>query len=69
MGNLYTLFLLQRQSRQWKDKYIKSLIALSAPWGGAVKLLRVLASGKPSTDTQKDSIEKVKFKFEGVMFW
>ena len=45
MGNPYALQLLNGQSKSWKNKFIKSYISLSGPWGGAVKTIRVMASG------------------------
>ncbi|XP_076635420.1 lysosomal phospholipase A and acyltransferase [Colletes latitarsis] len=45
MGGPMTLIFLQRQSQKWKDKYINSLITLSAVWGGSVKALKVFAIG------------------------
>ncbi|XP_033341246.1 lysosomal phospholipase A and acyltransferase [Megalopta genalis] len=45
MGGPMTLIFLQRQSQAWKDKYISSLITLSAAWGGSVKALKVFAVG------------------------
>uniref|UniRef100_A0A8C8HBT1 Lecithin-cholesterol acyltransferase n=1 Tax=Oncorhynchus tshawytscha TaxID=74940 RepID=A0A8C8HBT1_ONCTS len=45
MGSNYVLYLYQ-QTQAWKDQYIKGFISLCAPWGGAVKPLRVLASGE-----------------------
>ncbi|KAE8295866.1 Phosphatidylcholine-sterol acyltransferase [Larimichthys crocea] len=46
MGCHYVLYFLNHQPQAWKDKYIKGFISLGAPWGGAVKPLRVLASGE-----------------------
>lgn len=45
MGCHYVLYFLNHQPQDWKDKYIKGFISLGAPWGGAVKPLKVLASG------------------------
>lgn len=45
MGCHYVLYFLNHQNQEWKDKYIKGFISLGAPWGGAVKPLKVLASG------------------------
>ncbi|XP_006641384.2 phosphatidylcholine-sterol acyltransferase [Lepisosteus oculatus] len=46
MGSNYILYFLNEQPQHWKDRYIKGFISLGAPWGGAVKPLRVLASGE-----------------------
>ncbi|XP_055790425.1 phosphatidylcholine-sterol acyltransferase-like [Salvelinus fontinalis] len=46
MGSNYVLYFLYQQTQTWKDQYIKGLISLGAPWGGAVKPIRVLASGE-----------------------
>uniref|UniRef100_A0A672G764 Lecithin-cholesterol acyltransferase n=1 Tax=Salarias fasciatus TaxID=181472 RepID=A0A672G764_SALFA len=46
MGCHYVLYFLNHQPQAWKDKYIKGFISLGAPWGGAVKVLRVMASGE-----------------------
>ena len=45
MGNPYILYLLNKMSTSWKNKYIKTYIALSGPWAGAVKPVRLMASG------------------------
>jgi lysophospholipase III len=45
MGNLYVQYFLKYLDPQWKKTYIKSFIALSGPWGGAVKTIRLMTSG------------------------
>lgn len=45
MGCPTMLYFLNQQSQRWKSKYIKSLITLAGPWGGAVKALKAFASG------------------------
>ena len=45
MGNPYVVYLLSDQSQAWKDKFVKAYVAMSAPFGGAVKTLRMLTSG------------------------
>ncbi|KAH8863505.1 Phosphatidylcholine-sterol acyltransferase [Schistosoma japonicum] len=45
MGSLYTLNFLNKQTKQWKQKYIRSYISVSAPFGGAVKALIAIVTG------------------------
>ncbi|XP_023240594.1 group XV phospholipase A2-like isoform X1 [Centruroides sculpturatus] len=45
LGCPITLYFLNNQTLAWKDKYIKALVTLAAPWGGAVKALKAFASG------------------------
>ena len=46
MGNPMTLYWLNNYVNQdWKDKFIRYFVSLSAVWGGAVKTLRLMASG------------------------
>jgi len=45
LGNLYLLYFLNRQPQDWKDKYVSSFIGMGGPWGGAVKALKVIATG------------------------
>ncbi|OQV12159.1 Group XV phospholipase A2 [Hypsibius exemplaris] len=45
LGNLYFLYFLNRQSQEWKDKYVNAFVGMGGPWGGAVKALKVIATG------------------------
>ncbi|KAF5399114.1 Phosphatidylcholine-sterol acyltransferase (Lecithin-cholesterol acyltransferase)/ Phospholipase A [Paragonimus heterotremus] len=46
MGNLYTHSFLRAQTSAWKKKYVKAYIAVSAPFGGCVKVFKTIASGE-----------------------
>ena len=56
MGCTMSLFFLNHQTKAWKDKYIKSLITLAGPWGGAVKSLKIFAVG---TDFNEKLLEDI----------
>jgi len=45
MGGPFALYWLHSQSADFKAKYIRSMINIAAPWGGAIKALRLMASG------------------------
>lgn len=45
MGCPGMVYFLYQQQQTWKDTYVKSLITLAGPWGGAVKSLKAFASG------------------------
>ncbi|XP_045458033.1 phospholipase A2 group XV-like [Melitaea cinxia] len=45
MGGLMGLHFLRLQTQAWKDQYIRRMISLSTPWGGAMKALKVFAIG------------------------
>ncbi|CAF1525460.1 unnamed protein product [Adineta steineri] len=45
MGGPFALYWLHRQKASFKEKYIRSMVNIAAPWGGAVKTLRLMASG------------------------
>ncbi|VDM30985.1 unnamed protein product [Hydatigera taeniaeformis] len=45
MGALYALSFLKNQSDIWKRQYIKAFVAVSAPFGGSIKALKIEASG------------------------
>ena len=40
LGCLVSLYFLARQSRQWLQKHVSGLVAISGPWGGAVSSLK-----------------------------
>merc|ERR1712176_165613 len=40
------LYFLNRQSKAWKAKYIRSLVTLAGPWGGSGRALQVFAEGE-----------------------
>lgn len=41
----FALYWLHQQSAAFKAKYIRSMINIAAPWGGAIKALRLMISG------------------------
>jgi len=45
MGGLQTLYFLNQQTKAWKSQYIRHWIAISAPWIGAAKEMRLFATG------------------------
>ncbi|XP_063617246.1 phospholipase A2 group XV-like [Cydia splendana] len=45
MGGSMALHFLRLQTQAWKDQYIRRLLSLSTPWGGAVKALKTFAIG------------------------
>jgi lysophospholipase-3 len=46
MGSPMTLYFLNRQTQEWKNKYIKTWISLAGCWGGTIKALKVFAQGR-----------------------
>ncbi len=39
------MYWLHNQTADFKAKYIRSMINIAAPWGGAIKALRLMISG------------------------
>jgi len=46
MGCPMVLYFLNRQPQSWKDKFIRSLVTLAGPWGGAGRAIQVFAEGE-----------------------
>lgn len=45
MGCLNALYYLHSKPQDWRDKHIRRLVSLAAPWGGSLQALRVVALG------------------------
>jgi len=45
MGCLQTLYFLNHQTQEWKDKFIEKWIPISGPFGGSAEEVRLHASG------------------------
>uniref|UniRef100_A0A6G1S892 Group XV phospholipase A2 n=1 Tax=Aceria tosichella TaxID=561515 RepID=A0A6G1S892_9ACAR len=46
MGCTHLLVFLRQQSAAWRQAHIRKVVALSSPWGGAVKALKALVVGE-----------------------
>lgn len=78
MGCLMLYMHLDKKPQDWKDKYIKSLITLGAPWGGSVKSVKEIVSGdnlgvsfmdSTSVRTISRTFPSVPFLFPKPGFW
>lgn len=45
LGGRMLLYFLQKMSQEWKDKYVKRVIALSVPWGGSILAIQAMSVG------------------------
>lgn len=45
MGGPMSLVFLQKQTKEWKDKYIAQVISLAGAWAGSAKAIKVFAIG------------------------
>lgn len=45
MGGTYTTYFLRQQTEAWKNKYVRYMLSLNVPYGGATALLWLYASG------------------------
>lgn len=46
MGCNNVLYFLQRQTKAWKDQFVRRAISLAAPWGGTMNALRAVVFGE-----------------------
>lgn len=44
-GGLFTLYFLNQQTQNWKNKYIESIISLGTPWAGSSIVFEAFTSG------------------------
>ncbi|XP_055848995.1 phospholipase A2 group XV-like [Episyrphus balteatus] len=45
MGSPMTLVFLQRQTQQWKSKYVARVVSIAGAWAGSAKAVKVYAMG------------------------
>ncbi|CAL4120224.1 unnamed protein product, partial [Meganyctiphanes norvegica] len=45
MGSPVLQVFLNQQAQHWKDKHIRAFVSLAGAWGGAIKAMKVFASG------------------------
>lgn len=45
LGGRMLLYFLQEMPQEWKDVYVKRVIALSTPWGGSTNTIKALSIG------------------------
>ncbi|BFZ12763.1 hypothetical protein BsWGS_15802 [Bradybaena similaris] len=78
MGNPVFLYFLNRQPQSWKNKFIQSFVTLAGVWGGAVKPLRLMASGDNlgviivntiKIRPQQRSMPSTAFLMPSAQFW
>ena len=60
MGSPMTLYFLNNQTQQWKDKYIRAMVTMAGVWGGTVRAMKVFAVGK---------IESEKYVFPDYLYF
>jgi len=70
MGCLMLYMHLDKKPQEFKDKYIKSLITLGAPWGGSVKSVKEIVSGDNLgiSFVDETSIRDISRTFPSVLF-
>ncbi|XP_072937181.1 lysosomal phospholipase A and acyltransferase-like [Epargyreus clarus] len=78
MGGSMALHFLRLQTQSWKDQYIRRMISLSTPWGGAMKALKVFAIGddlgsmmlsESTLRTQQITCPSLAWLIPSPLFW
>ncbi|GFQ96262.1 phospholipase A2 group XV [Trichonephila clavata] len=46
MGCPVTMYFLNTRPQEWKDKFIKGIVTLNGPFGGAIKAMKTIVSGE-----------------------
>lgn len=70
MGCLNTVYLLNRKAQNWKDVYVKRLIALAAPWRGSFKALSsmLLGDNLGMPFINDDKLRPLQITFPSLMY-
>lgn len=70
MGCMQSLYFLQQQTQEWKDKYIRSWINIAPPFGGAVKVVSAISQGEAlmSLFANKIQMKELEKSFSGMSF-
>lgn len=70
MGCLNSLYLLNRQPKNWKDIFVRRLIALAAPWDGSFKAISAMLFGDnlgvPLLN--KEKLQSLQSSFPSLMY-
>jgi lysophospholipase-3 len=70
MGCLNSLYLLNRQTENWKEVYVRRLISLAAPWSGSFKAISAMLYGDnlgiPLLN--KSKLQRLQSTFPSLMY-
>ena len=45
MGGLYAQYFLRAQTDEWKERYVRAMVSISAPWSGSALMAQAYVSG------------------------
>lgn len=69
MGNPTSLYFYNQMSQAWKDKYLEAHISLAGVWMGAIKPLRLFASGMHTGFIIYKKKTKIKTTLNNFQLW